>query len=155
MGKDPREEFIELMTNNVKVNGFDSLQSRLMALIYAEPGEISLDALSKKTGYSLSAVSNAMKFIERSGLVERRKKPKSRKVYFFMEKEFISTIRKLMKKKYERIIMPSKEKLPDIIKRYGKKKGERARREAEIIKGYHKQVIAADRLINKLSGEAL
>ncbi|NMX21080.1 hypothetical protein C5S30_01300 [ANME-1 cluster archaeon GoMg4] len=143
----PKNEFIELMTENSKVNGLDELSSRIIGILFIEPEEIALDELAKRTGYSLSAISTAMKFIERAGIVKRSKKPKSRKVYFYMEKDILAMWIQLMRRKYENIILPSKQKLPKIIEKYKQEKSENSEEELRIVENYYKQVLFSERLI--------
>jgi len=148
--KTPKEEFIELMTENCKVNGLDELSSKIIALLYAEPREISLEELSKKTMYSLSAVCTAAKLIERIDLIKRIKKPGSRKAYFYMEKDMSIFSLDLMKKKYEKIIIPTKQKLPSIINKYKKEKSEKSRQELKIIENYYKEVLVCEEIIKNI-----
>jgi len=148
--KSPKEEFIHLMTENCKVNGLDELSSEIIAILYAEPREISLEELSKKTGYSLSAVCTATKLIERIGLIKRIRKPGSRKAYVYIEKEMIVFSLDLMKKKYEKIIIPTKKKLPLIINKYKKEKSESSRQELKIIKNYYKEVLLSEKIIKHI-----
>ena len=148
--KTPKEEFIELMTENCKVNGLDELSSKIIALLYAEPREISLEELSKKTMYSLSAVCTAAKLIERIDLIKRIKKPGSRKAYFYMEKDMSILSLDLMKKKYEKIIIPTKQKLPSIINKYKKEKSEKSRQELKIIENYYKEVLVCEEIIKNI-----
>jgi DNA-binding transcriptional regulator GbsR (MarR family) len=143
----PKNEFIELMTENSKVNGLDELSSRIIGILFIEPEEIALDELAKRTGYSLSAISTAMKFIERAGIVKRSKKPKSRKVYYYMEKDILATWIRLMRRKYENIILPSKQKLPKIIEKYKQEKSENSEEELRIVENYYKQVLYSEQLI--------
>jgi len=148
--KSPREEFIELMTENCRVNGLDELSSELIAILYAEPGEISLEELSKRTHYSLSAVCTAAKLIERIGLIKRTRKPGSRKAYFYMEKDLTVFSLDLMKKKYEKIIIPTKQNLPSIIEKYKKEKSEKSRQELRIVENYYKEVLASEEIIKNI-----
>ncbi len=143
----PKDEFIDLMTENSKVNGLDELSSRIIGILFIEPEEIALDELAKRTGYSLSAISTAMKFIERAGIVKRSKKPKSRKVYYYMEKDMLAMWIQLMRRKYENIILPSKYKLPKIIEKYKLEKSENSEEELRIVENYYKQVLFSERLI--------
>ncbi|MEA2076157.1 MAG: hypothetical protein U9O85_10625 [Euryarchaeota archaeon] len=143
----PKNEFIELMTENSKVNGLDELSSRIIGILFIEPEEIALDELAKRTEYSLSAVSTAMKFIERAGIVKRSKKPKSRKVYFYMEKDILAMWIQLLRRKYENIILPSKYKLPKIIEKYKLEKSDNSEEELRIVENYYKQVLLSERLI--------
>ena len=148
--KSPKQEFIDLMTENCKVNGLDELSSRIIALLYAEPNELSLDDIAKRTGYSLSAICTAMKFIERIGLIKRLKKPKSRKVYFYMEKGMIMFSLDIIRRKYERVILPTKQELPSIIKRYKNEKSKNSKQELKIIENYYKEVLASEDIMRKL-----
>ena len=148
--KTPKEEFIHLMAENCKVNGLDEISSEVIALIYAEPKEISLEELSKKTGYSLSAVCTATKLIERIGLIKRIRNPGSKKAYFYMEKDMNVFSLDLMKRKYEKIIIPTKQKLPSIIEKYKKEKSERSRQELGIIENYYKEVLASEEIIKRI-----
>jgi len=148
--KSPKEEFIHLMTENCKVNGLDELSSEIIAILYAEPREISLEELSKKTGYSLSAVCTATKLIERIDLIKRIRKPGSRKAYFYIEKEMIVFSIDLMKRKYEKIIIPTKQKLPLIINKYKKEKSESSRQELKIIENYYKEVLLSEEIIKNI-----
>ena len=147
--KSPKEEFIALMTENSKVEGLDELSSKIIAILYAEPNELSLDEIAKRTRYSLSAVSTAMKFIERIGLIKRIKKPKSRKVYFYMEKGMIRFSLDMIRRKYEGVILPTKQRLPSIIKRYKREKSENSKNELKIIENYYKEVLASEDIMKK------
>ncbi|OIO61745.1 hypothetical protein AUJ83_04310 [Candidatus Woesearchaeota archaeon CG1_02_33_12] len=138
------------MTENCKVNGLDEISSEIIALIYTEPKEISLEELSKKTGYSLSAVCTATKLIERIGLISRIRNPGSKKAYFYMEKDMNVFSLDLMKRKYEKIIIPTKQKLPSIIEKYKKEKSERSRQELGIIENYYKEVLASEEIIKRI-----
>ena len=148
--KSPKEEFIDLMTENCKVDGLDELSSRIIALLYAEPNELSLDEIAKRTRYSLSAVSTAMKFIKRIGFVKRIKKPKSRKVYFYMKKGMIMFSLDVTRKKYEKVILPTKQELPLIIKRYKREKSKNSKQELKIIENYYKEILVSEDIMKKL-----
>ncbi|NOQ55877.1 MAG: hypothetical protein GQ477_03655 [Nanohaloarchaea archaeon] len=137
-----RNEFIDLMALNFRQNGFDDCTSKIVGALYIEPKEISLETLAQKTGYSLSAVSTAMKLIVNMGMIKRIKKPKSRKVYFFMEKDMVSCMLGHMKKNYELSLHMSRDKLPKIIDKYKSEKQDGLNAEFMIIERYYKQVVA-------------
>lgn len=147
----PKEEFIQLMTDNVKVNGFSDLTSKIIGILFAEPDEISLEELSKRTGYSLSSISTEVKITERMGLVKRIKKPGSRKVYFSVERDFMKTVLELIKKKQENIVLKSKGILPGIIKNYKSKKlSKKEKKELRVVEDYYKTILAAEKLFEKM-----
>ncbi|WP_269850600.1 GbsR/MarR family transcriptional regulator [Methanosarcina horonobensis] len=122
MIKNPRDEFIQLIVHNSKVQGLDELTSQILAVLFIEPEEIPLEELAEKTGYSLSAVSTASKFLASIGLIKKFRKPGSKKVYLFMEKDMISIGVRILRAKYENVILPTKQVLPGIIEAYKKKK---------------------------------
>jgi len=137
-----RNEFIELMARNFKQNGFDDCTSKIVGALYIEPKEISLETVSDKTGYSLSAVSTAMKLLVNMGIIKRIKKPHSRKVYFFMEKDMVACMLDHMKKNYELSLLMSKEALPKIIDKYKSRGQESSGEELKIIEQYYDQIVA-------------
>lgn len=145
-----KDDFVELMTENTKVNGLDDLSSKLVGILYVEPNEVSLEDLAKRTGYSLSSVSTAMKLIENLGLVERRKKPKSRKIFFYMRKDMTGMLFQIIKRKYEKIVLPTKERLPKIIERYRKEKSKEAREELKVAETYYSQICSCEHVLENM-----
>lgn len=145
----PKNEFIELIAENSKVNGLDELSSKIIGILFIEPEEVALDELANRTGYSLSAVSTALKFIERAGIVKRTKRPKSRKVYFYMGKDMLAISLQIMKRKYEKIILPSKQKLPRIIEKYKQESTKEAGEELGIVENYYKEILFFEQILKE------
>ena len=114
----PKEEFAELISRNLKLEGFDEISSRIVAVLFIEPEELSLEKISIETGYSLSAVSTAMKNLSQYHIVKRFKKPSSKKAFFYLDKNLSSIGAQALRMKYGNIILPSKKILPSIIKKY-------------------------------------
>ncbi len=142
----PKEEFRELLCEISRRKGLNELSSRIFGTLYAEPREISLEELSERTGYSMSSVSTIMKLMCDSEMIKRIKKPKSKKVYFYMEKNIVSKLLDMMKEN-QKIILYAKEKVPKIIQRY---KGEKMpKRELEIVENYFKQLKIMDETLKK------
>ena len=147
----PKNAFIELITENSKVNGLDELSSKIIGILFIEPEEIALDELANRTGYSLSAVSTALKFIERAGIVKRSKKPKSRKVYFYMEKDMLAMSLQIVRTKYEKIFFSAKQKLPKIIDEYNKQQEQSKNTEDElrIVEDYYKALTFFEQILKE------
>ncbi len=150
MGKSPKEEFIELISDTQMSKGLGDLPSKIIGILFIEPEEMSLDELAKRTGYSLSAVCTDMKFIERFGIVKKLKKPKSKKIYFYMEKDMISMFMDLMKKTCENNIFKIKSRVPKIIENYKLEKSKNSEKELMIIKNYYEQLFDLERIVKKL-----
>ena len=149
MTESPKTDFIELIAENSKVNGLDELTSKIIGILFIEPKELALGELANRTGYSLSAVCTAMKFIERAGIVKRSKKPKSRKVYFYMEKDMLALTLQIMRRKYENIILPSKQKLPKIIEQYKQKSTKESEEELRIVETYYNEVLFFEQILEE------
>jgi HTH-type transcriptional regulator, osmoprotectant uptake regulator len=145
-----KEEFITLMTNNARINGLDDLFCRIVGILFAEPEEVALEELSKRTGYSLSAVSTALKIAEQHGFVKRISKPGSKKAYFYMEKGIASMFSDMLLKKYEHIVLPSKQHLPEIILKYKSEKSPESREGLKIAESYYKQILMFDKIFSTM-----
>ncbi len=135
----PREEFKQQLYESFKVMGIDDFPSKLMSLLESEPKEISLGELAETTGYSLSALSTALKAMEENHLVKRFKKPGSRKVYVFMDKDLVSLYTELQKKRYEKSLMPALRKIRGIIKKY--KDQDEFQDEIELLEDFYQQLL--------------
>jgi len=55
----------------------------------------------------------------------------------------------VIRKKYERVILPTKQRLPSIIKRYKREKSENSKNELKIIENYYKEVLASEDIMKK------
>jgi DNA-binding transcriptional regulator GbsR (MarR family) len=148
MAKTPKDEFIEVMVEIQRAKGLDELSSKLMGILFIEPEEISLDDLAKRTGYSLSAVCTAMKFLEKVGAVKRLKKPGSRKIYFFMEKDMSSMLTEIVRR-LEKNVMMLKSRIPGIIERYKQEKSKSSKEELRIVENHYKQLLVFERMMKK------
>lgn len=128
-----------MVTEINRMRGMGDLPSRLVSEVYISPEEVSLGELAERTGYSRSAVSEAMQNLVRSGIVKRMKKPGSRKVYFYMEKSLIKGFVRSFEKLQGRAVEKMNEDIPDIIEKYSDKESETAVKEKEIVKKYYRE----------------
>jgi DNA-binding transcriptional regulator GbsR (MarR family) len=144
----PKEEFKELITQNLKAEGFDDISSTIVSALFIEPEEMSLEEISIETGYSLSAVSTAMKNLSQYHIVRRFKKPGSKKVFFFLDKNLASIGAQALRMKYDNVILPSKKALPEIIKKYEDDSSDRSKCESEIISRYYKQILKLESIVD-------
>jgi len=135
----PKEEFKEILYDSFKALGIDDFSSRLLSALQSELEEVSLGELADTTGYSLSALSTALKAMEESGLVKRFKKPKSRKVYVLMDMDITTLYTELQKKRYQQSLMPALKKIPKIIAKYENQ--EEFKDELEDLKDFHQQIL--------------
>lgn len=130
--------------------GMKDSHARIMGLIYVEPDELTMEKITEKTGYSLATVSNSMQILKRTGMVEKRKKPGSKKKYFYMEKDIIKLDQKKIES-FQQNYIQAAEELPQVIEKYEKKaKTKRQEKKLEVIKNYHQQLIQMADLLEEI-----
>jgi DNA-binding transcriptional regulator GbsR (MarR family) len=147
----PKEEFKKAIYNSFRALGIDDFPSKLMSVLQSEPEEISLGELSQMTGYSLSALSTTLKAMEENNMVKRFKKPKSRKVYVYMDKDLVTLYTELQKKRYNQSLLPFFQILPRIIDKY--KDNKEFKSEIEILEDFGEQLKFLDEQSRKFIEE--
>jgi len=148
------KDFIEMYQGFGTAMGLDNLFITLFAKLYIEPEELAMDELAKETGYSLASVSNKVKMLETMGIVKRTRKPGSKKIFLYAEKDFLKMTKNHIVKKEENCINLVKAKLPDIIKKYKNKvKTERAKGKLRILENYYNQILKFESLIANIRKE--
>lgn len=144
-------EFIEFATKLVSTYGIDMLSSRIFAILYLEPGELSMEELSERTGYSIPSIFNSMKKLEATRFLKEIHRPGTKKRYFTLEKDFTKHMATMVDHIRKTKIGPAKEKLPAIIEKYRKeirKNDEVSMSKLNIIENYYKQVNRMEKIIN-------
>ena len=144
-------EFIEFYQTASRVQGADASLGTILAVLYLEPKEISMEDLAKKTGYSLASISNKIKMFEPAGFVKRIRKPGTKKVFLCAEKNVMEIMKKGFTMKHDLVINLAKEKIPNIIKRHkGKKLSEEQKQKLKIIEEYYRQMLKFEELIHEM-----
>jgi DNA-binding transcriptional regulator GbsR (MarR family) len=122
-------------------------------VLFIEPEEMSLEEISIETGYSLSAVSTAMKNLSQFHIVRRFKKPGSKKAFFFLDKNLAAIGAQALRMKYDSVILPSKKMLPDIIEKYERDVSDKNTGELEIVTRYYRQIMKLESIVEKFLDE--
>ena len=138
--------WMELSQEMGKLHGWDSLTSKLVGILYIEPGEIALEDLAKRTGYSLASVSNKIRQLEPFGIIQRATKPGTRKVFLSMEKDLLGSHHRHILTVARKKISLAKDRLPGILKAKG------SLEQKKILQNYLKQVEKLDILLASLVG---
>jgi DNA-binding transcriptional regulator GbsR (MarR family) len=142
------KKFIELMQALGKSSGLDEISSTVFALLYIEPEEIAMEDIAKQTGYSLASISNKLKLLEQAGFARRIKKPGTKKIYLYMEKDYFSVLKKQLEAVKEARIRIVKEKMPLIISEYKSAvKSEKDKKKLRIIENYYSQIMKLEIII--------
>lgn len=148
------QDFIYFVSKAGATQGLDSFMMKLFAISYISTDDISLDELSKKTGYSLASISNKMKLLESIGLIKKIRKPKSKKIYIKIEKNILKLHRDLLITKEATTIKIAKELLPSIISKHKSKKITKdEKNKLKVIEEYQKQILIVEKVIKKIIKE--
>ncbi len=149
MAQSPKEEFIELIAEVNRGKGLDGLTSKIIGILFIEPEEVSMEELAKRTGYSLSAVSTSMKMLAMSGFVKRVEKPRTKKAYFFFEKDMLAFWKQSLVK-MSMNIAKLKSRMPGIIERFRQDHYKSMKGELRIAEKYYRQLCSFEGLVEKL-----
>ena len=134
------KDFMNLYQQIGQIQGIDGILTSLLGKIYIEPEPVAMDELSNITGYSLASISNKVRILESMGFVVRKKKPGSKKIFFYMEKNILDIFRNQMLKKEKHVLKLIKEKMPLMINKYKKKDlSNTEKMKLKIIENYFKQ----------------
>ena len=145
----------ELFQDMGRGQGFnDDLLMTIFSTLYIEPEPLAMEDLAKKTGYSLASISNKTKMLGPIMNIKRTRKPGSKKIYLYMEKNILNIWKDMLLKKEEHVINKVKEKLPAILKEYKSKvKTTEDKKKLEIMENYYEQVLTFEKIINKIMKE--
>ena len=144
------EELLEVFENLQKSKGLDNLTSRIIARLFIEPKEVAMEDLAKETGYSLASISNKIKMLEQAGFIQRKSKPKTKKVYLYMEKDFPKIIKDIFIRMQQVQIGTLKLQVPKLITNYkGKLKTEKEKQQMKILEIYYKDLLKIDKVMEE------
>ena len=134
----------------MKSYGLNDLPAKVTGALYIETEDVSMDYVARKTGYSLASISNTMKMLETMGVVQRIKKPGTKKVFFYMEKDLIRLNVMKINAMQNNFIKPAKETLPRIIKKYKNKvKDNKSKQKLRIIENYYTQLLQFEGILGE------
>lgn len=146
------KELFEIIENLQKSKGLDNLTSKIIARLFVEPEEISMDDIAKETGYSLASVSNKLKMLEQAGFVQRKTKPGTKKVYLYMEKNFLKALKGLFIKFQQMQMSMLRIKIPELINKYKSKlKTEKEKKQMEMLEEYYKDFLKIDKMMQEFA----
>lgn len=145
------KEFIEFYQTASRVQGADPSLGTILAVLYLEPEEISMEELAEKTGYSLASICNKLKMFEPAGFVKRIRKPGTKKIFFRAEKNVLEIMKKGLTMKQNLVINLAKERIPRIVNKYKKTKlSEKQKKKLRIIEGYYKEMLKFEVFIKEM-----
>ncbi|MBP2029491.1 DNA-binding transcriptional regulator GbsR (MarR family) [Methanohalophilus levihalophilus] len=149
--EEAKKDFENVVYQSMKSYGLDDLSSKLFAVLYSATEALTLDELSKMTGYSLSAVSAQMKLLSGIKLVEKTKKSGSKKLYFSVQRDMLKMSLNAIQAKNQAMVVPALQNLPPIIERCKNSDAEDAKEMLSIIENYYQQMAALELIFKKLT----
>ncbi|WP_445475946.1 GbsR/MarR family transcriptional regulator [Methanococcoides methylutens] len=145
-----KKEFEDLVYQGMRSYGLDELSSKLLAILYSAPDLLTLEELSKMTGYSFSAVSAEMKMLTGIKLVEKTKRSGSKKLYFSVQRDMLTMTIDAVRSKNECMVAPALKDLPSIIERCRNSNAQESEEMLKIIEDYYQQMTALDLILKNL-----
>ncbi|MBN2142718.1 HTH domain-containing protein [Candidatus Woesearchaeota archaeon] len=134
-----------------RMQGISSEYMKIFSAVYLEPDEITMEELCEKTGYSPASICNKIKQLETTGMIIKKTKPGSKKIYLTMDRDMIAIIKKNIILKQEHILRLAHAKIPEIIKRYeSKMKTEKEKKKIGVLKDYYQQVQEAEKIFPQI-----
>jgi len=116
------EEIYETGTKLFSTWGLDTPTAKAISILLFSPEPVSLGEIADKTGYSLATILNKIKLFEAIGVVQRIKRPGTKKVFYFMEKDRKKIIRAKMQKLFKQEMEFAQAHMPPLLKKYKGKK---------------------------------
>lgn len=135
--------------SSLNMEGMDETSKCIFYSLYLETEEIPMEELAKRTGYSLATVCNKLKLLEHTGMIRKARKPGSKRIFVYMEKNLLDSFKTNLINHYEKFIRNAKEKLPEIIEKHKNKvKTEEDKKKIRLLENLHKQIIKLE-IVNK------
>ncbi len=131
--------------------GHDELGANIYAILYLSEGEKTLDEIAELTKYSLASVSIKINQLEKMGLVNKRRKPGSKRIYCSMHKSRSEQIRNKINSIYEIEIKYAKDNIPAIIGKYRDMElSESEKKRYMMVLDYMRQIDEMEKIFEKI-----
>ena len=135
---------------------FDDLTTLIYARLFIDPDEVAMEDLARETGYSLASVSNKIKILETCGVVVRRTRPGTRKVYVFAPKDMVKVMLNYLTGYQQGEVAMVKSDIPRMLDGLkGKKLSIREKEQKEILKKYFADTLLFDDMITRFLAELM
>ncbi len=136
------KEIVDLIVRVNENFGADPGVSRIIGHLYISPLGLSMEDLIKKTGYSAATISNKTQVLVRTGIIQRKHQPGTKKAFFYMDKDMKQLNAEIFKRVLELKVKPLKQELPKIVERHEKSKkiGNKEKEQLKIIKKWEEQI---------------
>lgn len=108
------QSFLELIEGNQKVFFDDVIVKKMFVVLYISKDFVALDEVASRASLSLASVSNKAKELASMGLIERVRRPGSKKIFLKVKTNFFAILSGKMAKKCE-VMEKSQKELKSFI----------------------------------------
>jgi DNA-binding transcriptional regulator GbsR (MarR family) len=143
-------QFIEFYRAIGRSYSFDDLTTLIYARLFIDPDEVAMEDIAKETGYSLASVSNKLKLLETCGVVIRRTRPGTRKVYVYAEKDMMKMMVSFFIQYQQGEVVLVRSGIPRMLEGLkGKKLGKREKAQKAILEKYYADTLKFDEMVTR------
>jgi DNA-binding transcriptional regulator GbsR (MarR family) len=146
-----KEKIYSTFANIANSLGYSEVYGRIIACLLINGGAVSLNDISKETGYSSSMVSLSVDFLETIGMIKRVKKPGDKKLYLQSTGTLLDGLKKVILMRIEKNVSNSLQQFDEYrkeIKKLRNKESEKLLKAVEILE---KEIKRMNDYINILS----
>jgi len=93
---DAKEKIYETFSSVTKSIGYSEVHARIISALLVADSKLSLQELSRKTGYSLASLSLSLDLLELLGMISKHKNKGDRKLYVSLSGDLIEGLRNAM-----------------------------------------------------------
>ena len=92
-GKSVQERIYSTFGEVAGTIGYSPIHGRIIGALLVNGGEMSLQAVARETGYSLSMVSLSLDLLDMMGIIRKSRKPGDRNLYISLQGDLIETLK--------------------------------------------------------------
>ena len=122
--------------------GYSEVHGRIIAALLVADKPLSLQEISKKTNYSLAAISLSLDLLELVGLVKKIKLPKEKKLYARLDGDLLEGLKNAMLLKIQKEIFATQREF---------KKYKASKEAASAVAKLEKEIDRLEKYINKMA----
>jgi len=137
--------------NTATAIGYSEIHGRIIAALLVSDKKLSLNELSKKTGYSLSTISLSLDLLEFLGMIKKIKKVGDRKLYVELQGSLLEGLKRAFMIRIQKSIDDTKAKFNKYKKSLNNGKDKEDKRVLNTLKILENEVERVDKYLSLLS----
>lgn len=130
--------------------GYSEIHGRIIAALLVSDKKLSLNELSKKTGYSLSTISLSLDLLELFGMIKKIKKVGDRKLYVELQGNLLEGLKRALVIRVQKSIDETLNKFDKYKESLNNGKDKENKKVLNTLKILEKEVQRVDKYINLL-----